>query len=239
MLLKKTEAVAALWQDVLQWYRTQPANITRIDKLKLEHFAQDKKPPKLKCKAAAARQLVPFLPALCEKYLLQPEHTTSVNTTISNLTKQLHQTYQALYSGDAELLARNCRNTCILWKSLQTHLQTLEPGTNRWKMKPKVHVFQELCEFQTQERGSPMQAWCYKDEDFGGYLQKLQKKRRQKHCFLCSNWGFPQVLFHQSFSFGADSGALPSCLNKTLLWLFHLVCNYQIIARCKFVKPWH
>jgi hypothetical protein len=44
-------------------------------------------------------------------------------------------------------------------------------------MKPKVHLFQELCEYKAQLFGSPELFWTYMDESFCGFLALAAKRR--------------------------------------------------------------
>ena len=46
-----------------------------------------------------------------------------------------------------------------------------------WKMKPKMHMFQELVEFQTWDLGHPARFWTYQDESFVGAIAKLAMLR--------------------------------------------------------------
>ena len=62
---------------------------------------------------------------------------------------------------DSDAMANHCRRFCILYKSLHDTNDELKC----WKMKPKLHMFQELCEFSNSR---PSCCWTYRDEDFGG-----------------------------------------------------------------------
>ena len=43
-----------------------------------------------------------------------------------------------------------------------------------WRMKPKTHLMQELCEFTTT---NPSSNWCYRDEDSGGTMAAMARVR--------------------------------------------------------------
>ena len=49
-------------------------------------------------------------------------------------------------------------------------------GKNLWRVKPKMHLFQELC----FEDANPSDSWTYRDEDFGGYLAASSRCRGGK-----------------------------------------------------------
>ncbi len=39
-----------------------------------------------------------------------------------------------------------------------------------WKMIPKFHAFQHMCELNAQMCGDPRFWWCYSDEDMVGFM---------------------------------------------------------------------
>ena len=47
-----------------------------------------------------------------------------------------------------------------------------------WGLKPKLHLFQELCE---NAQTNPSLSWTYSDEDFGGTLSALATRRWGQH----------------------------------------------------------
>eukprot|EP00974_Lingulodinium_polyedra_P110324 10672075-Lingulodinium_polyedra.AAC.1 len=72
---------------------------------------------------------------------------------------------------DPGLAASMCRKFCLLYSSL-----SLEPNNIKndlWRVKPKMHLFQELAEEQTFALGNPKDFWAYKDESFMGFLASL------------------------------------------------------------------
>ena len=70
---------------------------------------------------------------------------------------------------DSARLAASCKRFCFLYVSLASWSE--DP---LWRVKPKLHLMQELCEY-TDNR--PSQCWNYRDEDFGGTVAKLSRKR--------------------------------------------------------------
>ena len=58
---------------------------------------------------------------------------------------------------------------------------SLEAASNgeeqRWKLKPKAHLFQELAEFQSAQWGNPRNFWTYADEDFVGWVATIARSR--------------------------------------------------------------
>ena len=55
---------------------------------------------------------------------------------------------------------------CVLFVVLSEEARRLNKLT--WRINPKLHMFQELREFQTETLSDPLTFWAYKDEDFVG-----------------------------------------------------------------------
>lgn len=171
------DKVGQLWEDLKGWYKLHPDITEKLDQLKYECFVQNKKPPKLKGKASAIRQLVGFLPYICRKRF----GGTPLENAVQNLTDRLAQLYFHLHHFDASRVATLGREVAVLYKSIREHSLQMSPTTLAWKLKPKVHLFQELTEYVCPMAGNPKYAWTYKDEDFGGYLVRMSSKRGGKN----------------------------------------------------------
>ena len=63
-----------------------------------------------------------------------------------------------------------------MWKSL-ADVAVARGDDKSWRMKPKVHLFQELCEYKAGIFGSPELFWTYQDESFCSFLAKCAKRR--------------------------------------------------------------
>ena len=173
----KQQGIEKLWVLLSKWYKDNQIK-DRIERLKAEHFLLAGKPPKLKCKAAACRMLVPFLVFICGVCFQEGDPKCKrYHSTIKLVATKLHECYQTLHEWNPEVLATKCRETCLLIAALADYIQVISPGSLRWKLKPKVHVWQELCEFQCVTKGNPKKFWCYKDEDFGGFTVKMGERR--------------------------------------------------------------
>ena len=58
--------------------------------------------------------------------------------------------------------------------ALQYHALFLSVGDGvSWRVKPKMHLFLELCCEDTE----PNLIWCYRDEDFGGSAAQRGRRR--------------------------------------------------------------
>ena len=73
---------------------------------------------------------------------------------------------RAMYQHSA--LAEQCRNFCVLALAMESQ----DPVT--WGTKPKLHLFQELCEMSDY---CPSLCWCYRDEDMGGSLARMAHRK--------------------------------------------------------------
>ena len=49
-------------------------------------------------------------------------------------------------------------------------VEAINSGIRAWKMTPKLHCFQHLCEWQMPEYGNGKFYWAYCDEDLGGHV---------------------------------------------------------------------
>ena len=66
---------------------------------------------------------------------------------------------------DADQAAAACQTFCTAYAALAREASKKKQG-KAWNMKPKLHMFQELAEYQAKELGNPADFWNYKDEDF-------------------------------------------------------------------------
>ncbi len=75
---------------------------------------------------------------------------------------------------EPERCAAASRLTFEILRELNTKAR--EPGRPEppaWHMLPKVHLAQELCEFQCFRLGNPRNYWCYRDEWFMGVVKRI------------------------------------------------------------------
>lgn len=160
-----------LWLDLQNWY-DHAAVEDRLDTLKLSMLKAAKQAPKLRSKAAQARALVPYARELSERLL----GDTGLEQSMKACAVHLHNCYCCLSAGgfDPDVLGDSCRKFLILYKGLND--VSTEPWA--WRIKPKFHMWQELCEMSTD---LPSLSWTYRDEDFGGTVAKYSKRRGGKN----------------------------------------------------------
>ncbi len=162
---------ASLFKEILAYYRDHPAVDSRLDSLTLGMIRRPKKAPKLNCKGAEARHLIPFAKLAAHRLL---SDAVPVERTAKQCADHLAACYEALGSGclfQADILSENCRRFCLLYVALEA----LVNRDKLWSVKPKLHMFQELCEMSQGAR--PALTWTYRDEDFGVSLARLAKRR--------------------------------------------------------------
>ena len=74
---------------------------------------------------------------------------------------------------DPQVAADAARKACMCYGALSK-----EAGdATCWRVKPKLHMWQELAEYQNVSLGNPKDFWAYKDEDFVGFIADLALRR--------------------------------------------------------------
>lgn len=134
--------------------------------------------PKLKAKGAECRYLIPFGAELAND--LASKDGSAHNYTVAALFTKL-VSLQRLISGNVKPFSSAqasllCRQVCVLYTAL--HQEMVAKGKPLlWDLKPKVHLFQELVEYQAVALGNPRDFWCYRDESWCGFWARASKRR--------------------------------------------------------------
>ena len=157
-----------LWLEVQAFYRSTTVD-SKLDNLTLSMLGANSKPPKLRARAAEARNLVPFVLGLVQKYL---SHDNDLESTMIHCTRHLFDCYANLSvaSFSATSLKNASRKFCLLYITLERMFNNKQ----LWHVTPKLHLFQELCE---ECATCPSLSWVYRDEDMGGSLMGLGRRR--------------------------------------------------------------
>ena len=155
----------ALWQRLQQFYKDASAE-SRLDNLKPSMIKQPKKHPKLRAKAAEARGLVPFGHMMAQE-LLGDE---GVEMAAKAAMQHLQECYSMLSvaSFNSDVMATSSHKFCVLYVALEEALPSV------FHIKPKLHMFQELTQMS---RSCPSLFWTYRDEEFGGTVASLARRR--------------------------------------------------------------
>jgi hypothetical protein len=168
-----------LWLDIQAYYQTNEVP-GKLDNLSLSMIRAAGKAPKLRARAGEARGLIKFASQLAESKL---SDTDVLENTIKCCARHLQACYDCLSRANFshDIMAANCRAFCTLYIALSD--QALDKKC--WRVKPKMHMFQELCE----ESGDtiPSLNWCYRDEDFGGGMASVSRRRGGKNTPLATS----------------------------------------------------
>ena len=123
--------------------------------------------PKLTCYGSEARGLVPIARHLAMEYLSDDD---VLEHTVKQTTLELCACYDCLsFSQPVESLALHSQRFCTLFAALETQ------HPDRFRTKPKLHQFQELCEMDLPTR--PAAHWTYREEEFGGSIAEMGNRR--------------------------------------------------------------
>jgi len=165
--------VKLLWNMIQQYY-VQAKVPDRLDNLTEEMIKGQGKSPKQRGRAAQVRYLLPFAARLAESYADTDCHWQTVAALLDYLLKltmmNKHRPYPAAEAGEIS------RKIALLYTGLE-HEAMVHGDFLSWRCKPKLHLMQELIEYQSLVAGSPCEYWCYKDETWGGWLSRACMRR--------------------------------------------------------------
>ena len=117
----------------------------RLQTLQAKNFTTEgaTKANKMKCKASGARDLVPFLPTLCRRFLNSgSEHDRAVQVLVQSLA----DCYKLMETPGPDL-RKASRCFANAYAALEQEVLQRNPNDPRWRIKPKLRLFQELCEY--------------------------------------------------------------------------------------------
>ena len=146
-------------------------SISDQDGLTKGMLSPDDPAPKLKAYAAEVRGLVPVVGDLAKSCLDPADATEQCILAASAALRTCYDTLssQSIFAGDLLQEAARKFSVCFV---------ALDETVVGFRVKPKLHSFQELTEMRQLGRGSTPKAWwTYRDEDFGGTLARLATSR--------------------------------------------------------------
>jgi hypothetical protein len=163
----------ALWLRVVAFYEANDVH-DRLPKLVPTAIQKTARtPPKLRGSAACVRALVPFGQQLADALLVDGD---AIHDAAKAAAKHLAACYECLSQtvpDRRERMAHQCRAFSLQYSALAAS----SPDGIMWRVKPKLHIFQHLCE----EHGSPSLHWTYRDEDYGGSIAAMARMRGRWH----------------------------------------------------------
>ena len=159
--------VQLLWERLQAWY-VRKGVMDRLPRLVPTTLQQPKKAPKLRGSAAQVRALIPFALECSQEFLSLSD---PVESAIRTGMHHLHECYRCLAEEmfSPDVLQDNAVRFAQQYVALEAHFP--EPMT--WRVKPKLHLFLELA----AEGSRPSQYWCYRDEDWGGSVARMARRR--------------------------------------------------------------
>ena len=166
--------VSSLFKKIQAYYAANNAD-NRLDNLtELMLRKKGTASPKPRASAAEARGLVRFAAQEAEASLdssdpIQEAAKQAAAHLLSCYEQLSHSTY------NQKQLEKESIAFCMLYSALEKNAEA--QGLNLWRVKPNFHAFQELC----MSPGNPSDQWTYRDEDFGGYLAAVSRRRGGKN----------------------------------------------------------
>jgi hypothetical protein len=165
------QTASELFKDIHTFYKSrQPEDLPgKLDNLTYSMLGPPSKPPSLRSKAGEARALVPYALELGRR-VLDPNDVQE--QTILAACQHLNDCYINLSPArfSAESLKTSSRKFCVLLVALEAAAN----DASKWAVKPKLHMFQELCETMDT---CPSLTWTYRDEDAGGAIMQVARRR--------------------------------------------------------------
>ena len=130
---------------------------------------QTNKAPLLRASAAQVRALVPCGQQLAERFLGNAPQHEAAKVAAARLNDCCKALARDAPAGWQERLAVSSR----LFVALLVALEARSSNAKFWRVKPKLHLFLELC----SSGSKPSLCWTYRDEDFGGSCARIAKRR--------------------------------------------------------------
>ena len=164
------DRVAVLMGRLRGYFKTLPPSASRLSNRTSEMIKQPQKGPKLRAKAAETRHLIPFSASLAHEWCGPDAHSRTRAGLFENLYTLATHISAPVYD-EAGAIA-SCRRVCALATALEAEMLRKDPRSKRWRVKPKLHLLQEMIEFTAPHRGSPSEFWTYQDESWCGWLSR-------------------------------------------------------------------
>ena len=158
---------ARLWERVQNFYEAKNVQ-DRLQILTPSMIKMDKKGPALRSSAAQCRAPVPFALEIAQELLPPAEPKEQAMIAAA---RHLRNCYDALSSASiffADTLREESKEFALQYVALRA----IETDAKLWKVKPKLHIFVEIC----SEGSKPATFWTYRDEDVGGSVAKTSKR---------------------------------------------------------------
>ena len=168
-------AVTRLNERLRSWYREQRFADARVQgKLTIERIKTSGGWPKLKAKGAAIRHLIAFAKDLAveaDDRSLHGQRRMGCLTCMQRFYSILAEEDRFLTDAAKTELPQVAYTFMGLYGALSA--EAFDSGRRMWKLVPKFHLFQHLCEKQALELGNPKFYWTYGDEDMQQHMASI------------------------------------------------------------------
>ena len=143
--------------------------------------------PKLRAKAGEAKGLILFSLLQCTALL---NNRDSFEAAVIQCAQHLHNCYQQLSQQvfEPSALHREALKFAALYVTLNQI--SVQQGRQLFKVTPKLHLFLEMT---FDPKASPSTGWTYRDEDWGGQMSELARRRGGNLTCLA----VAQAMFHK------------------------------------------
>ena len=162
----KEARLQVLWERMLAFYDREGIQ-DKLQNLTLGMIQGKKAPPKLRCSAAQCRALIPFALEMSQSVL----GASPVEEAAKCGMVHLGRCYTCL-SSDTIFAKDMFEDSATKFAAQYIALEAASEGL-AWRVKPKLHLLLELF----LEGGRPATCWTYRDEDFGGSVAGMARRR--------------------------------------------------------------
>ena len=166
----KKDRCAACFDEIQAYYEENNVE-DRFDSLPPTYFEPKDSAYKLRGSAAKIRALVPFADRLAKEML---DINDPVHATIRQAAFHLHETYKALsatHPNPCAHMREHGMKFAVQYVSLHDHVNAFDDKA--WRIKPKLHLLLHI----TSDNSLPRLVWTYRDEDFGGSVARMSRRR--------------------------------------------------------------
>ena len=182
---KWKDRIKALHADIQRWYAAKGVE-NKLQTLTAGMIKKRGAPPKLRAKAAELRALIPYAKDAATRLL---RDASPVEKSVKQMACHLATLYDTLSSQTIfrqDLMSTHCRKFCLLYTGLEQKFR--HHKMKLWRIKPKFHLMQEMCEMT--DGADPSLSWTYRDEDFGGSVATMTRRKGGVKTVLGTSRGF-------------------------------------------------
>ena len=166
----KKEKCARVYDHLLSYYNEEGIQ-DRFDCLLPTFFEPKDGPYKIRGGAAKIRALVPFVWQLAQEIL---DLNVPKYAAMSQAAFHLNEVYSALSADHPDPCASMKEHGikfALQYVALHDHCHAADGKA--WRLKPKLHLFLHI----TSDSSLPRLNWTYRDEDFGGSVARMARRR--------------------------------------------------------------